>query len=601
MQESSARRAQTKPSRFWIPLGAILLLGLAVRVAYVLAQAKSDPTFAFPGVDGAYYLEWARRLVAREEATPGAYYLAPLYPYFLASLKALAGEDLRLVYLSQHVMSLATAGLLGLVARRAAGPLAGLATAFLATFHHTFLFFASRPVAETLALLLLASSLLPGSSRSGATLTGALTGAASLARPNLLLLPLAWSAVEIARRRVVYAGLLLAGAALVILPVTLRNFVASGQLVPISSNGGITAYHGNGPGAQGTYKMPDGFSGSLSEQRQEATSLARSLSGRELDPVGADRWWGRQALRTRLSDPAGSLRLLGRRLLLLFDNHEHGLDEHPSLDRNPWRLKVRLPWLAEIAMVPFGLLLGLATVGLYFGGIEGSGGWRVWAALVVCSAAPLLFYVSSRYRMPFSAVLVVPAGCGAAGLLSSARPWGPRLRGVLLGAAVFALSLLVPSEDVQLTPRISAHYHRAAAYRATGDLVLAEAEARQAVTLGPGTPNAWYNLATILEAQGRRDEAEAAYLRALALAPGMAVAAANLASLYIGAGTPEKAPPILVRALQLGPGHESVWINLVIALWESGQHDAAREAALEAQRAGVRFDPAMLKIIGLDA
>ena len=72
-----------------------------------------------------------------------------------------------------------------------------------------------------------------------------------------------------------------------------------------------------------------GFSGEVGRQREEATALARRLSGLDLDEVEADGWWGRRALETRLKDPAGSMVLLARRAVLTIDNHEHGLDYAP--------------------------------------------------------------------------------------------------------------------------------------------------------------------------------------------------------------------------------------------------------------------------------
>ena len=53
--------------------------------------------------------------------------------------------------------------------------------------------------------------------------------------------------------------------------------------------------------------------------------------GREFDEVEADGWWGRQAVDARLSDPSGSLALLARRVLLLVNSRELGLD-YPTWD-----------------------------------------------------------------------------------------------------------------------------------------------------------------------------------------------------------------------------------------------------------------------------
>ena len=64
-------------------LAAILGVGFLLRVAYVLIQPHFDPTFARPILDGAYYVAWAR-LLAEGGALGGAYYMPPLYPWFLS-------------------------------------------------------------------------------------------------------------------------------------------------------------------------------------------------------------------------------------------------------------------------------------------------------------------------------------------------------------------------------------------------------------------------------------------------------------------------------------------------------------------------------------
>ena len=45
-------------------LVVVLACAFALRLPYVLLQAASDPTFAQPVVDGAYYFDWARSLAA---------------------------------------------------------------------------------------------------------------------------------------------------------------------------------------------------------------------------------------------------------------------------------------------------------------------------------------------------------------------------------------------------------------------------------------------------------------------------------------------------------------------------------------------------------
>ncbi len=572
-----------------VPLVLLLLAATAARIAYVLAQPAADPDFSRPMLDGAYFLDWARSLASGAGGPGGAFYLAPLYPHLLAGFLKLFGESFTLLYIGQHLCVVAAAALLAGVVRRATSDLAGLFTAALLLLYHPALFFASRPLGEAVAILLLALSLrfAVGESRREALPAGFFAGLAAAARPNLLLVPAAWVASEGIARRTGRAAILAAGVAVAVLPVALRNIAVSGHPVLLSSNSGITLYHGNGPGADGIFTHPAGFSGAVATQREEATALARERTGSPLDDVEADRFWRSEAVRARLADPPGTALLVGRRLLLLVDNAEHGLDYAPALDEDPWR------WSAPL---PFAVLLGLAGAGLVLAGVRGTGGSMTWGAILACSATPVIFYASSRYRLPLAVVLSVPAGCGLSGLLSGwgAMPRAKRLAALGAGLGCALVSVLVPSSGLSRIELSGALANRAVAHKLAGDLAAAERDARRAIELDPSSGRARFNLGVALEAGGRRAEAEKVYREALSLDPGNADAAGNLAGILIRRNAERAAVPILERALASERRHAVCWTNLVVAQASIGDLASARRSAEAAAKAGVRLDPAML-------
>jgi len=569
-------------------LGLLLLLGLIARVGYVLAQPANDPTFAAPIQDGAYYVQWARALTAGSGGPEGAFYLAPLYPWLLAAFFTAFGDDASLLYLLQHVLVVSSSLLLALCGRSLAGGWGGLAAAALLLLYHPALFFASRPLGETVALFLFLLALWLVMRRgsppaAGAGVSGALS---ALARPNLLLALPGWIAVELARRRWVRAGLILAGTALVLLPVTVRNWRASGHVVPISSNAGITLYHGNGPGTYGMFVTPFGFSGDLAAQRDEATTVASLRAGRALDPVEADGWWTRQAIRTRLADPAGTARLLLRRAVLLVSNVELSLGYAPAIDRNPWRFT---------APLPFAALLGLVAAGVFLAGFRGTGGWPVWSAIIACAATPLLFYVSSRYRLPFAVLLCLPAGAGLAEIFRA----GSRKRWLALGIAGAAAlgSFLAPTGALVATSQADALANRAEAWKRSGDLTRATEDLRQGLELDPGSSRAHFGLGLIFDREGRSADAEERYRLALGRRPEFVEAAQNLSALLTRTGRPAEAIPLLRQALASRPYHVGCWTNLVTAIYATGDIAGALGAAAGAEAAGVRLDPELLEAV----
>jgi tetratricopeptide (TPR) repeat protein len=571
-------------SHFARRLGAILAAGLALRVVYVAFQPRFDPTFGRPILDGAYYLDAARALLASRPPA-GVYYMPPLYPAALAIFLRLFGEAWSGLFLAQHAAVVASAGLLALVARRAGGEAAGLAAAALALLYHPALFFASRPLGEPLALLALAAAVfLAGQEEDRSGLgAGAAAGIAALVRPNLLPLAGVWVLGDLRARRWRRAAALAFTAVLLVLPTACHNHAASGRLVPVSANGGIVFWLGNGPDAVGLYTPSPGFTGSLATQQAEAIAEASARSGRALDSSGADAYWWHEGWRARRADPWGSLVLLIRRAGLTIDNAEHGLDDAPALDSNPWR------WAAP---VPFAVLLGLAALAVAGHGWAKTGGFALWSAIGVAVLAPLVFYVSSRHRLPVAFLLAVPAGCGVAALRA------PRPGPVAVGLAALALSWAVPSGDLVRTERAGALATLADVHRRAGDLPAAERAARRATQIDPTNAVAWFNLGAIEAAEGRRDAAERDYRAALAADPDQPDAAANLAGVLVATGRAGEAAAPLERVLAAWPRHGAAWTNLVVAYAAAGETQKAQDAVRRATLNGIALEPGLIEAVG---
>jgi tetratricopeptide (TPR) repeat protein len=559
-----------------------------LRAVYVFLQPRFDPTFAVPILDGAYYVETARALAA-SGSTSGVYYMPPLYPWALSMFLRLFGDAWTVLFLIQQLAVTASAGSLALVARRAsaepAGDTVGPATAALVLLYHPALFFASHPLGEAPAMLLLAASVAFASredDRSGFT-AGAGLGLTALLRPNFLPLAPLWAAGELARRRARRGALLLAATLLVLLPTLWHNYAAAGRVVPVSANGGVVFWLGNAPGAVGVYTPATGFSGSLETQQREAIAEASARAGKALDAVESDGFWWREGLRARAVDPAGTIGLIARRVLLTLDNAEHGLDYTPAIDANPLRFA---------APVPFAVLLGLAAFGAVALGWRRTGGFAVWSSVLVAAGAPLVFYVSSRHRLPVAFLLCVPAGAGVAALRTTRRvlPYA-------VGCGALALSFAIPSADLMRTEKAAGLSLVATAERKAGRLAEAADSARRATELDPHNAVAWFNRGVIAGARGDDGEAERAYRAALDADPVQPDAAANLARILVNTGRADEAPPALEKALAAWPRHAAGWTNLVVAYAASGDRARAQEAARRAARAGVALDPGLVKTV----
>ena len=565
-------------------LAAILGAGLVLRIAYVFFQHRFDPTFARPILDGAYYLAAARTL-ASGGSMSGVFYMPPLYPWVLSVFLRVFGDAWVLLFLTQQAAAVASAGFLAYVTRRIAGDAAGLASAALVLLYQPSVFFASRPLGESFALLLLALALfaLPRDDDRSAFAAGLAVGLAALLRPNFLPLAPLWAARDLARRRTRRGLFLLAATVLALLPAILHNYRASGHVVPVSANGGVVFWLGNAPGAVGVYTPAPGFTGSLETQQAEAIAEASARAGRVVDAVGADAYWWREGLKTRAVDPAGTIALLARRAILTVDSAEHGLDYAPALDANPFRFA---------APVPFALILGLAVFGVVALGFTRTGGFEVWSSFLVSAAAPLVFYVSSRHRLPVAFLLAVPAGAGLAsiGVIKRIGPY-------VAGGCAIAISLGIPSAGLMQMEQASALAVVSDVQRKAGELDAAAESARRATALDAGNALAWFNRGVIEAARGQQAEAERAYRASLAADPLMAAAAANLAGVLVASGRAREATPALEKALAAWPRNTVGWTNLVVAYAAAGERERARDAARRAAGFGVSLDPELVKSV----
>jgi tetratricopeptide (TPR) repeat protein len=577
--------------RFGWTLGALLLGGLGLRLAYVALQTRTDPWFLHPaGGDPADTLNWARELLSGEGVREGAFYGPPLYPYLVSLFLRVFGENFGLLYYIQHLLMVGTAGLLALVGRRTGGDLAGIATAVLFLFYGPNLFFASRPVAEPLAIFLLALTLWSFTHRtrwSGA-LAGGLAGLASVARPSLLPLAPLWAAGW-ARREPWRGAVLVLAMLLVLLPTTWRNYRVSGHLVPVSSNAGLTLYHGNGPGATGYFSAPrELVEGGKAEQRRSATRIAGLRTGQALDDVEADRWWGRQAVSARLADPLGSVGLAFWRAALTLGNDELALDMGPRQDLNPMR---------RAAPLPLALIVGLAVAGVALLGWRRSGGWPVWGAVLACAVTPLAFYVTSRYRLPMVAMLCLPAGIGLAALVRPQAGVGPRRIGLVALVLAAAGSLLVPTGELLAQSDAGGLRQRAHAWIQIDRLPEAEADLRASIARDGGSAHAWYLLGEVYARMERVADAENGYRRALAIQPGYAPAVCMLGEVLRRQGRDEEALPVLRQGLDSNAVGAACWTHLVGALIGLGRLDEATEEAQRASESGVVLHPQVVEVL----
>ena len=257
---SNARRRRVWRS---LALGAVFLLAFVVRSLYAVSLAPSMYTTAQPGtrMSVRYHLAaldilrgegvlWPRE---RDPARTGQMARPPGYSLFLAIVYASSQPSFFTVQFLQNILASLACVAVAVAGAVLIGWTAGLVAGFLAALSPQLALVAGYITADALCGVSLAFALLCLSTAYGQPargsvwllLAGLLIGTAVWMRPNVLLLaPVVGCVLVVAardRRLALRAAavLCLATASLVV-PITLRNYIVFGALVPVSINGGIS-------------------------------------------------------------------------------------------------------------------------------------------------------------------------------------------------------------------------------------------------------------------------------------------------------------------------------------------------------------------------
>lgn len=536
-----------------IALGAILGAAALLRLAYLLEYRSSSIFYGRLMLDAQVYDLWATRIAAGEWTGGPVFYHAPLYPYLLAFFFRFLGHHYLPVYLLQAALGVAVLYLVFRIGRRCVSPVAGLAAAALLALYAPLPFFETKIMSTSVAVALAVASLalLVEAWERGGPLrwlgAGALIGVTALAHPASLLLAPVFAAAILARtRRLHEAAALAAGTILAVAPATLHNLSAGGGLVLISSQGGITFLQGNSPASRGLYRPVEGFSGSPLTQEEEERSLAEKAVGHPLTAAEVSAYWFDKGIEAIRQSPGQYLKLLQIKALRWLSSHEYSTEYSLYMERR------QIPALL-LPFLPFGFLAAGAAAGTWLG-------WRdhhrrlvpVFLFLAATVAPPILFYVSSRYRIAAVPALAILSGVALerirgkvkAGVAMDALPAAAAV--VLVGAIT-----LIPYGRDHLFQEANVHYNLGNLHYDAGDYDRAIQEYHQALQVSDFE---YYriNLGNALTRKGRYDEAIEQYRHVIAKKPQFAKAHIQWAKALLEQGKIAEALEQYRKAVALG-------------------------------------------------
>lgn len=574
----------------WWALAGALALALALRLLY-LGEIGGHPLFSALTGDPAVYHAYALDVLSGKLAPDHAFFhSSPLYPFFLALVSRLLGPGFSQVRAVQIAIGTASVALIFTLADLTVGRRPAIAASFLAALYTPFIFFEGELLEISIALACLEGMmillLLARSSGRGllAACAGVLLGLAALCKPNLLLLvPVGagWLALgrvgtrgaglaaagrdapgkaaergfparapkerptearAVGRARRLAAAAIFAGAtALVISPATIHNYTTSGDLIPVSSNGGINLYIGNRQDATGVFQVPPEMRFDL---RIASKQAAERAIGRPLTAGEVSGFWARAARSHVLGSPGSWLRLMGRKLALFWNHYE--IPNHYHF--------YYVAGFAPVLRNPAGSFAVVAPLGLV--GLALALREKKRVALLIAFGATYMvsvvaFFITSRYRLPVVTVLLIGAGFALVRIWEDAlrRRWR-RLMAPLAAVAVMAGLVNLALIDFGFAQM---HNTVGAILGSRGDTEGAAAHFVEALAENPADLSARYNLGVAELKLGRPLEAARHFRLAVEGHPRYFEAYMGLGKAYARAGRPEDATGALKRMLALTP------------------------------------------------
>ena len=570
----------------------IFVVAIAIRLVHVM-QLRTSPFFDVLLGDSRGYDEWARRIAGGDWMGSEVFYQAPLYPYFLGMVYTVLGRDLVLIRVVQAVVGASSSALVGLAAARLFGSRAGLIAGFGLALYAPAIFFDAllqKSVLDvffvSLGLWIVSRIITAPAGPATWIALGAAMGGLSLTRENALVFVvviLLWSAFARTHSpaRLAPAGFVL-GLALVLAPVAIRNYAVGGGFYLTTSQFGSNFYIGNHHGADGTYVSLRPGRGAPEFERQDATELAEQALKRTLSPAEVSSYWTGRALNFITEEPIAWIRLLARKAALLVNTSEMlDTESQESHAEVSWPLKLLGP------VGHFGMLVPLATLGLWITWRDRRRLWPITVMLAAYAISVVLLFVFARYRFPIVPFLLILAAGGLAPIGSWLADQSRRhvaVGGVALAALAVAVNIpMLPPARM----RAISETNLGAGLHDAGRTDEAIARYEKAIVLQPDYVPAYNNLGVTLRAAGRLDESIRVYERGLA-AGDSAELHYNLANALIAAGRPGEAESHLKQSLSRSSGSAATHNNLGMALAEQGR---VQEAVAEF-RAAIAAEPA---------
>jgi tetratricopeptide (TPR) repeat protein/4-amino-4-deoxy-L-arabinose transferase-like glycosyltransferase len=445
----------------------LFLLALFVRALYFLALRK-NPLLTIPMLDAKYYIDWAKEILEKGWLGNKVFFTEPLYAYILAVFyKFSAYGDVIMIGLQAilgSILPVVVAGIGKKIFNRNIGILSGV----VAALYGPFVFYEGLVLKTTFEVVflsvfvLLLINIFLRKNKRQYFFAGVFLGFLTLVKGNnLLIAPLLIYFIfryfeENRDFKFRLAGIFLAGMLLVILPVTIRNYVVGNDFVPINYSLGMNFYQGNRQGTDGALLQPAFVRPDPKFEETDSSKMAEAYREKPLKPSEISSFWFGKTISEILEKPGMWITLEGKKILLLFNKTELGDNyDYAYFRKNIWVLQFMLNFWPVATLGIIGVV-----VALFFGNdssLRENVEEKIWnkeekketvedterkmllrvvlGITFIYATSILAFHVNSRYRMPFTPFMIIFSSAAVSYIIAKIRTADfLQVAGVFLGS-----------------------------------------------------------------------------------------------------------------------------------------------------------------------
>jgi len=538
-----------------------------------------------------FYNDWARQILHGQFAQPLAFYGLPGYPYLLAFLYKLLGQNPFVPGLLQAAVDAGIALLIYQISlkvfadcgstssnrARVIGLVGALGWAFFvpaqtysivlmptAWFVFVFWFVVWRIVRSDNA-----------PSAFEFFLSALLVGLTATAVATILaVVPLILAALIFKSRTANSpVRLLSVGVALVVLglvlgtsPCWIHNYWIAKDPVALSAHSGINFWIGNNPDANGYPRFPPGLRAGQAAMLEDSITQAETALGRPLKHAEVSTYWSSKAKAYIRDHFAAWLKLLAGKLRNFWNAFQY---DDLSIITSLCEQGVILPGIY------FGIVAALAIPGIIFGCRIAPGSRWIFAAILLSICALLAVFITERYRLVAVPGLLIFAAFGLSIL------WQGFVAREIRTVAVY-LALLVASTIFVAWPQRNPSLWALDAYNSgwqaleSNNFDLAEKKLAVAYAYVPDNSETLFALGNLRLAQNNRDAAQSFYRAVLNLDAQHKGAFNNLGVIALDADNYDDAETWFRRAEDVDPRNAKTHFLLARVLFAKSDLASAR-------------------------